>query len=73
MIKLGRTLLTIATELWTDGSDEYRQYVSDCTALVREILQFDIDNREGIELMHDLYRLFKVELRSGHVPGTKAG
>lgn len=64
MIKLARTLLDIAKELWIDRSDEHRQYVNDCAALVKQILRFDSDNQDGIDLMQELYRLFKVEIKT---------
>jgi tetratricopeptide (TPR) repeat protein len=69
MINLARTLLTTASELWADGSDEHQPYVRDCAALVSEILGIDSDNQEGIELAHQLYTKFKVEVKAKQVGG----
>ena len=64
MLKLSKTLLTTANELWADGSDEHRPYVRDSAALVREILRIDSDNQEGLELAHELYTKFQVEIKT---------
>ena len=58
MMKQARTLFDIALGLWTDGQDGHREIVNDCANLVRQILRFDSDNTEGMELLDALRAKF---------------
>ena len=62
MIKRARTIFDIAEDLWADGHVNYKEYVDDCANLVRQILRFDRDNKEGKELMEMLYATFEKEV-----------
>lgn len=58
MMKWARALYELATEHYSSGNDVYETYVKDCGMLVKRILGFDTDNREGIALLEDLNRNF---------------
>lgn len=62
MIKQARTLFDIAKDTWADGNDAYEQFAKDCAKLVQQILRFDVDNRDGIDLLHELRTNFGIEL-----------
>ena len=62
MMKQARTLFELAVELWTDGQDGYRAFVDDCANMVRQILRFDVDNSEGVDLLNALRSTFGREV-----------
>ena len=62
MMKQARTLFDIALELWTDGQDTHREFVNDCANLVRQILRFDLENAEGMDLLTALRVSFGKEV-----------
>jgi hypothetical protein len=60
MIKWAHTVFEIAKGHYADGEDVYKAYVADCQQLVRMILRFDPDNRDGIDLLQALHQTFGV-------------
>ena len=58
MIKQARTLFELAQDLWLDGNESYKVFVDDCANLVRQILRFDKDNSEGLDLLAALRSKF---------------
>lgn len=62
MMKWARTLFDLAIARFSESDETYKVYVTDCARLVRKILEFDSDNREGISLMQGLRNRFSVEI-----------
>lgn len=60
MMKYARVLFDLATQRFAESDEAYRDYASQCAALVRRILDFDLDNHEGIRLAESLRARFGI-------------
>jgi predicted Zn-dependent protease len=62
MMKWARTLYEIGEARFQDGEDVHKAYLRDCAHVVREILRFDPDNAEGVDLMAKLHQRFGISV-----------
>jgi tetratricopeptide (TPR) repeat protein len=62
MMKWARTLYDLAMQRYLEGDEVYQQYVTDCGEVVRKILEFDVDNPDGIDLINSLHQQFRYEV-----------
>jgi len=63
MMKLARTYLDLAIETRIDGETDISEvYAKDCALVTKKILDFDADNKTGIDIQIDLYEKFNIEL-----------
>jgi tetratricopeptide (TPR) repeat protein len=57
MMKWARTHFEMGNSLLSSDSEAYKYHFDQCADIVRQILSFDRDNAEGIELFHHLHDL----------------
>lgn len=62
MMRLARVLYDLASSALAAGGDAFRGYLRECAEVVRRILSFDRDNREGLTLLQDLKQKFDVDV-----------
>ncbi len=62
MMKYARSLFDLAEERFAESDDSYVDYARQCGTLVRKILDFDVDNREGVRIAESLRTRFKIDI-----------
>ena len=62
MMNLAKTLFELSKSMKGDGNEGFMEYAMDAAALVRRILEFDSENRTGVELMMDIRANFNLEI-----------
>jgi hypothetical protein len=61
-MKYARSVFDLAVERFAESDDSYRHYLNQCETLVRKILSFDVDNKEGVRLAESLRARFGVSV-----------
>jgi hypothetical protein len=62
MMKWARTLFEAAIDKFADSDEGYKVLITDCTELVKKILEFDPDNEEGIDIAVGLKNRFDIDI-----------
>ncbi|HWN45532.1 MAG TPA: hypothetical protein VNW71_25130, partial [Thermoanaerobaculia bacterium] len=62
MMRWARTLYEIGVARHLESDEIYKAYIKDCSSLVRKILQYDPDNKEGISLLQNIRRRFDMDI-----------